>query len=58
MTDPLTDPADSPTSDANLVDGRPGEDVPDGGAADTGDPTLTTDDAAQDDEGVVQPGNS
>ena len=57
MTDPITDPADSPSED-NLVDGRPGDDAPDHGAQDTGDPTLTTDDAGQRDDDVVEPGNS
>lgn len=55
MTDPTTDPADSPADPGNLVDGRPGEDIPDGGAADT---TLTTDDAAQADDHEAQPDNS
>jgi hypothetical protein len=53
MTDPITDPADSP-SDENLVDGRPGDDRPDAGADDT---TLTTDDQAQRSEDVVEPDN-
>ncbi|WP_157519647.1 hypothetical protein [Modestobacter sp. Leaf380] len=58
MTDPITDPADSPRNDDNLVDGRPGDDAPDLGATDTGDPTLTTDDEAQADDREIQPGNS
>lgn len=58
MTDPTTDPADSPRNDANLVDGRPGDDAPDHGAADTGDLTLTTDAEAQDEDHVAEPGNS
>ncbi|MCW2584232.1 MAG: hypothetical protein JWQ53_3022 [Klenkia sp.] len=55
MTDPTTDPADSPSNPANLVDGRPGDDAPDQGAQDT---TLTTDDDAQDDDAVAEPENS
>ena len=58
MTDPITDSADSPRTDVNLVDGRPGDDAPDLGATDTGDPTLTTDDEAQADDREIQPGNS
>ncbi|SCX45126.1 hypothetical protein SAMN03159343_1531 [Klenkia marina] len=54
MTDPITNPADSP-SDENLVDGRPGDTAPDRGADDT---TLTTDDQAQRDADVVEPDNS
>ncbi|SDF93179.1 hypothetical protein [Klenkia brasiliensis] len=54
MTDPITDPADSP-SDDNLVDGRPGDDRPDAGAEDT---TLTTDDDAQREGDVADPENS
>ena len=53
MTDPITDPADSP-SDENLVDGRPGDTASDHGERDT---TLTTDDDAQRDTDVVQPDN-
>jgi hypothetical protein len=52
MSDPITNPADAP-SDENLVDGRTGDTVP--GSDDT---TLTTDDAAQDDESEAQPDNS
>ena len=48
-------PTESADSDANLIDGRTGDDVSDKGAADT---VLTTDDAAQQDEGVARPGNS
>ncbi len=54
MTDPTTDPADSP-SDANLVDGRPGDDRPDAGAEDT---ALTTDAEAQREDDVADPENS
>ncbi|RFU23137.1 hypothetical protein [Geodermatophilus marinus] len=47
------DTTDGPT-DTDLVDGVPGEDRSDGGERDT---TLTTDDAAQREDGVVRPGN-
>lgn len=53
MSDPITTPADAP-SDEDLVDGRPGDTVP-GGADDT---TLTTDDAAQDEDSEARPENS
>jgi hypothetical protein len=46
---------DGPTN-SNMVDGVPGEDRPDGGEQD--DVTLTTDDEAQHDDGVVRPGNA
>jgi hypothetical protein len=54
MTNPITNPADSP-SDDNLVDGRPGDTAPDRGAADT---ALTTDDEAQRSDDVADPENS
>ena len=52
MSDPITDPSDAP-SDDNLIDGRPGDTVPDGR-----DTTLTTDDTAQDDDSEVRSENS
>jgi hypothetical protein len=48
------DTTDGPAS-SNLVDGVPGEDRADRGDLDT---TLTTDDEAQRDDGVVRPGNA
>lgn len=57
-TDPTTDPADSPQNPGNLVDGRPGDDAPDRGATDTGDPALTTDASAQDAEHPARPDNT
>jgi len=54
MTDPITDPADTP-SDENLVDGRPGDDRPDAAAEDT---TLTTDGDAQRADDLADPENS
>ena len=47
------DTTDGPTN-ANMVDGVPGEDRSDGGERDV---TLTTDDDAQRDESVVRGGN-
>ena len=47
------DTSDGPT-DANLVDGVPGEDRADAGESDV---TLTTDDEAQHDDSVVRGGN-
>jgi hypothetical protein len=47
--------ADTADSDANLIDGKTGDDVSDKGAADT---VLTTDDEAQRDESVARPGNT
>jgi hypothetical protein len=41
-------------SNSNMVDGVPGEDRSDGSERDA---TLTTDDDAQRDDGVVRPGN-
>jgi hypothetical protein len=41
-------------SSTNMVDGVPGEDRSDGAERDT---TLTTDDDAQRDDGIVRPGN-
>ncbi len=52
MSEPITNPADAPSED-DLVDGRPGDTVP--GSAD---PTLTTDDSAQDDDSPARPDNS
>ena len=59
MSDPTgyresPDTADGP-SDDNLVDGTPGNDRSDAGERDT---TLTTDDEAQQDDGVERPGNT
>ena len=47
------DTTDGP-SGGNLVDGTPGNDRADAGEKDT---ALTTDDDAQQDDGVVRPGN-
>ena len=47
--------ADTADTDANLIDGKTGDDVSDKGAADT---VLTTDDEAQRDESVARPGNT
>jgi hypothetical protein len=47
------DTANGPTN-TNMVDGVPGEDRSDGGEQDT---TLTTDDDAQREDGIVRPGN-
>jgi hypothetical protein len=47
------DTTNGPTN-TNMVDGVPGEDRSDGGEQDT---TLTTDDDAQRDDGIVRPGN-
>ncbi|MGY1693241.1 hypothetical protein [Geodermatophilus sp. SYSU D01105] len=47
------DTTNGPTN-SNMVDGVPGEDRADGGEQDT---TLTTDDDAQRDDGIVRPGN-
>lgn len=44
-----------PNSPDNLVDGRTGENAADRGERDT---TLTTDDAAQTENGVERPGNT
>jgi hypothetical protein len=57
MSDPTGyhESADTADTDANLIDGRTGDDVSDKGAADT---VLTTDDEAQHDESVARPGNS
>ena len=41
-------------TDANMVDGVPGEDRADRGELDT---QLTTDDEAQRDDGIARPGN-
>ncbi|MGY1642194.1 hypothetical protein ACI782_13865 [Geodermatophilus sp. SYSU D00703] len=48
------DVSDGPSS-GNLIDGVPGEDRADRGELDT---TLTTDDEAQQDDGIVRPGNA
>ncbi|MFQ1002080.1 hypothetical protein [Modestobacter sp. SSW1-42] len=48
------DTADAP-SGADLIDGTPGNDRPDGGEQDT---VLVTDDEAQRDDDVTRPGNS
>jgi hypothetical protein len=60
MSDPTgyresPDTADGPT-DENLVDGTTGHNQPDPGERDT--TTLTTDDAAQQENGVERPGNA
>jgi hypothetical protein len=47
--------ADTADTDANLIDGKTGDDVSDKGAADT---VLVTDDEAQHDESVARPGNT
>jgi hypothetical protein len=47
--------ADTADTDANLIDGKTGDDVSDKGAADT---VLLTDDEAQQDDSVARPGNS
>jgi hypothetical protein len=47
------DTTNGPTN-TNMVDGVPGEDRSDGGEQDT---TLTTDDDAQRDDGLIRPGN-
>lgn len=60
MSDPTgyrdsPDTTDGP-SEGNLVDGIPGNDRSDAGERDT--TTLTTDDDAQQDDGVERPGNA
>ncbi|MGY1624947.1 hypothetical protein ACI789_22310 [Geodermatophilus sp. SYSU D00965] len=47
------DTTNGPTN-TNMVDGVPGEDRSDGSERDV---TLTTDDDAQTDDGIVRPGN-
>jgi hypothetical protein len=56
MSEPQPAGGGTAPSEGNLVDGVPGEDRSDGGERD--EVTLTTDDAAQDDDAPVQPGNS
>lgn len=48
------DTTDGPSA-GNLVDGVPGEDRSDGGERD--EVTLTTDEEAQRDDGLIRPGN-
>ncbi len=48
------DTTDGPTA-TNMVDGVPGEDRSDGGEGD--EVTLTTDEDAQRDDGLIRPGN-
>ena len=57
MSDPQPVGGGSGDADStdNLVDGTPGDDASDRGEQDA---TLTTDNAAQDNDDVVKPGNS
>jgi hypothetical protein len=56
MSEPQPAGGGTAPADDNLVDGVPGEDRSDGGERD--EVALTTDDAAQDDDAPVRPGNS
>jgi hypothetical protein len=56
MSEPQPAGAGTGPSEDNLVDGVTGEDRSDGGERDQ--VTLTTDDAAQDEDAPIQPGNS
>ncbi|SDY45148.1 hypothetical protein SAMN05661080_03524 [Modestobacter sp. DSM 44400] len=47
--------ANTADTEANLIDGKTGDDVADKGAADT---VLTTDDDAQCEDSVARPGNT